>query len=85
MKESAAQFFNSPLESKNTVAVRDGFQGFGHHFNGGSGEKLDWAECLLLITRPVQDRNMDLWPETNPPTFRYGVCRQNLTVSIRYA
>ena len=72
MKDSAAEFFRSPLESKNTVAVRDGFQGFGHHFNGGSSEKLDWAECLLLITQPVKDRRMDLWPATNPPTFRYA-------------
>ncbi|CAD6211508.1 unnamed protein product [Miscanthus lutarioriparius] len=78
MKESAAQLFSSPLESKNTVAVRDGFQGFGQHLNGGSSEKLDWAECLLLITQPVQDRNMDLWPETNPPTFRYSVETTNL-------
>ena len=73
IKDSVAQFFSLPLEAKNTVAVRegDGFEGFGHHFSGrASTDKLDWAECLLLFTRPVQIRNMDsFWP-TNPPTFR---------------
>ncbi|KAG0550739.1 hypothetical protein BDA96_01G364000 [Sorghum bicolor] len=80
MKDSAAEFFRSPLESKNTVAVRDGFQGFGHHFNGGSSEKLDWAECLLLITQPLKDRRMDLWPATNPPTFRHALERYSAEI-----
>ncbi|WVZ57244.1 hypothetical protein U9M48_007651 [Paspalum notatum var. saurae] len=83
MKDSAAQFFSLPLESKNAVAVRrGGLQGFGHHFNGpaaasddagGGGDqhsaKLDWAECLLLDTQPVESRNMEFWP-TDPPAFR---------------
>ncbi|KAF8781326.1 hypothetical protein HU200_000555 [Digitaria exilis] len=51
MKDSAAQFFSLPLETKNTVAVRgDSIQGFGHHFSGATSDKLDWAECLLLFT-----------------------------------
>ncbi|CAN6270385.1 unnamed protein product [Urochloa humidicola] len=68
MKESTVRFFELPLDSKNAVAVRgDGFQGYGHHYSRLS--KLDWAESVILITQPVQDRNMELWP-TNPPMFR---------------
>ncbi|TKW04075.1 hypothetical protein SEVIR_7G086000v4 [Setaria viridis] len=68
MKESTVQFFGLPLDSKNDVAVRgDGFEGYGHHYSRLS--KLDWAESVILITQPVQDRNMELWP-TNPPMFR---------------
>lgn len=68
MKESTVQFFGLPVGSKNAVAVRgDGFEGYGHHYSRLS--KLDWAESVILITQPVQDRNMELWP-TNPPMFR---------------
>jgi isopenicillin N synthase-like dioxygenase len=75
IKDSVAQFFSLPLEAKNTVAVRGGTQGFGHHFSGGaSTDKLDWAECLLLFTRPLQARNMDAFWPTNPPTFRCVHC-----------
>ncbi|TKV95598.1 hypothetical protein SEVIR_9G373500v4 [Setaria viridis] len=73
MKESAAEFFSLPLESKNAIAFQGGgdkFQGFGHHFSGGSSAgKLDWAECVLLVTQPVQGRKTELWP-ANPPSFR---------------
>ena len=68
MKDSTVRFFGLPLDGKNAVAVRgDGFEGYGHHYSRLS--KLDWAESVILITQPVQDRNMELWP-TNPPTFR---------------
>ncbi|TVU46417.1 hypothetical protein EJB05_05952, partial [Eragrostis curvula] len=73
MKENTAQFFSLPLDSKKTVAVRgDGFEGYGHHYTRSSatgGDKLDWAESVIFVTQPVQDRNMPLWP-ANPPTFR---------------
>ncbi|RLN15953.1 S-norcoclaurine synthase 1-like [Panicum miliaceum] len=75
MKASTAQFFSLPLESKNAVAVREGgFEGFGHHFNAPASDKLDWAECLLLDTQPVENRNMEFWP-TNPPAFRHALYR----------
>ncbi|KAF8728960.1 hypothetical protein HU200_018262 [Digitaria exilis] len=81
MKESAAQFFSLPLETKNTVAVRgDSIQGFGHHFSGASSDKLDWAECLLLFTHRVQDRNMDFWP-SEPPTFRHALDRYSMEIA----
>ncbi|CAN6306296.1 unnamed protein product [Urochloa humidicola] len=72
MKESTSEFFSLPLESKNAIAFRgdDKFQGFGHHFSGGaSAGKLDWAECVLLVTQPVQGRKTEMWP-ANPPSFR---------------
>ncbi|EES12050.1 hypothetical protein BDA96_06G064100 [Sorghum bicolor] len=73
MKDNTADFFGLPLDSKNAVAVRgDGFEGYGHHYSRLS--KLDWAESVILITQPVQDRNMELWP-TNPPTFRHALDR----------
>ncbi|CAN6289160.1 unnamed protein product [Urochloa humidicola] len=80
MKESAAEFFSLPLESKNAIAFRedDKFQGFGHHFSGGpSGGKLDWAECVLLVTQPVQCRKTELWP-ANPPSFRDALDKYSL-------
>ncbi|KAG0550548.1 hypothetical protein BDA96_01G347700 [Sorghum bicolor] len=70
MKDSTVQFFSLPLESKAKVAVRgNGFEGFGHHYSRASSGKLDWAESMILVTQPVHDRNMEMWP-TNPPTFR---------------
>ncbi|TKV95596.1 hypothetical protein SEVIR_9G373300v4 [Setaria viridis] len=81
MKDSTAQFFNLPLESKNTVAVREGgFEGFGHHYNGSSSDKLDWAENLFLYTQPVQDRDMEFWP-ANPPTLRHALDRYSVEMT----
>jgi isopenicillin N synthase-like dioxygenase len=71
MKGSAAEFFSLPLESKNAIAFPgdDGkLQGYGHHFRRGKG-KLNWSECVLLVTQPVHGRKPELWP-TNPPSFR---------------
>nr|CAB3495641.1 unnamed protein product [Digitaria exilis] len=81
MKDSAAQFFSLPLETKNTVAVRgDSIQGFGHHFSGATSDKLDWAECLLLFTHRVQDRNMNFWP-SEPPAFRHALERYSMEIA----
>nr|CAB3495643.1 unnamed protein product [Digitaria exilis] len=83
MKESAAEFFRLPLETKNAIAFRgdDIFHGFGHHFNRGPsvGNKLDWAECVLLATQPVEGRKMDMWP-ANPPSFRDALDKYSLEV-----
>jgi hypothetical protein len=69
MKDNTVQFFELPLEDKNTVAVRPGgIEGFGHHFRSSAG-KLDWAENLIVETQPFQQRNLEFWP-SKPPTFR---------------
>ena len=76
IKDSAVQFFSLPLDIKNRVAVPEkdaGIEGYGHHYSRGRGDKLDWAEGLILITQPVQERNMNRWP-TNPPEFRSVSC-----------
>ncbi|CAN6300574.1 unnamed protein product [Urochloa humidicola] len=36
--------------------------------------------CLILSTQPVQDRNMDFWPATNPPTFRHALERYSVEI-----
>ncbi|KAJ1296576.1 hypothetical protein BS78_01G311900 [Paspalum vaginatum] len=78
MKDDTVQFFSLPLQSKTAVAVRErGFEGFGHHYSRASSGKLDWAESVILITQPTQDRNMELWP-TNPPTFRNTLDRYSV-------
>ncbi|CAL4940211.1 unnamed protein product [Urochloa decumbens] len=72
IKDTTVEFFSLPLDIKNRVSVLGkgaGLEGYGHHYSRGRGEKLDWAEGLILITQPVQERNMKLWPD-NPPTFR---------------
>uniref|UniRef100_A0A0D9VVK9 Fe2OG dioxygenase domain-containing protein n=1 Tax=Leersia perrieri TaxID=77586 RepID=A0A0D9VVK9_9ORYZ len=68
MKDSTLRFFSMPLESKKMVEIQDnGFEGYGHHFSRLG--KLDWAESLILLTQPNEDRNPDMWP-TNPSSFR---------------
>lgn len=69
IKDTAVQFFSLPLDLKNRVAVPEegaAIEGYGHHYSRGAGDKLDWAESLILTTQPIQERNMNLCP-TNPP------------------
>uniref|UniRef100_A0A0E0ER89 Fe2OG dioxygenase domain-containing protein n=1 Tax=Oryza meridionalis TaxID=40149 RepID=A0A0E0ER89_9ORYZ len=86
MKDNTVQFFELPLEDKNTVAVRPGgIEGFGHHFRSSAG-KLDWAENLIVQTQPFQQRNLEFWP-SKPPTFRdsidkYAMEMWNLTTRL---
>ncbi|KAL6878399.1 hypothetical protein ACP4OV_012569 [Aristida adscensionis] len=84
MKDNTTQFFALPLHSKKEVGVRgDGFEGYGHHYtrtSATSGDKLDWAESVILITQPVQDRSMALWP-TNPPTFRQALDKYSMEIT----
>uniref|UniRef100_A0A0D3H5T1 Fe2OG dioxygenase domain-containing protein n=1 Tax=Oryza barthii TaxID=65489 RepID=A0A0D3H5T1_9ORYZ len=86
MKDNTVQFFELPLEDKNTVAVRPGgIEGFGHHFRSSAG-KLDWAENLIVETQPFQQRNLEFWP-SKPPTFRdsidkYAMEMWNLTTRL---
>uniref|UniRef100_J3MWS8 Fe2OG dioxygenase domain-containing protein n=1 Tax=Oryza brachyantha TaxID=4533 RepID=J3MWS8_ORYBR len=74
MKDDTVQFFELPVEEKKAVAVRPGggIEGFGHHFNRSSTDKLDWAESLIVETQPIQRRNLQFWP-SNPPTFRDSI------------
>ncbi|KAF7040012.1 hypothetical protein CFC21_049944 [Triticum aestivum] len=84
MKDNTLQFFGLPLEKKKAVAIQaNGFEGFGHHYNRASSEKLDWAESLILVTQQHEQRNNEFWP-ADPSTFRvaldkYSVEMSNLT------
>ncbi|KAM3354455.1 hypothetical protein ACQJBY_025249 [Aegilops geniculata] len=84
MKDNTLQFFGLPLEKKKAVAIQaNGFEGFGHHYNRASSEKLDWAESLILVTQQHEQRNIEFWP-ADPSTFRdaldkYSVEMSNLT------
>ncbi|GJN07474.1 hypothetical protein PR202_ga25308 [Eleusine coracana subsp. coracana] len=72
MKDNTVEFFSLPLESKRAVSVRDnGFEGFGHHYSRAN-DKLDWAESVILLTQPVEARNMEMWPR-DPPTFKHAL------------
>ncbi|XP_006651534.2 2-oxoglutarate-dependent dioxygenase 11-like [Oryza brachyantha] len=85
MKDSATKFFSLPLESKKPVEVRENsIEGFGHHYSRAG--KLDWAQSVILVTQPIEDRNPELWP-TNPATFRdalhkFSVETTSLTMRI---
>ncbi|KAI5002306.1 hypothetical protein ZWY2020_026956 [Hordeum vulgare] len=70
MKDNTLQFFGLPLEKKKAVAIQaNGFEGFGHHYNRASSEKLDWAESLILMTQQHEQRSFEFWP-ADPSTFR---------------
>lgn len=69
-KADVAAFFGLSPEEKSAVAMPPGgMQGFGHHFVFSEEQKLDWADLLFLVTRPVEERSLGFWP-TNPSTFR---------------
>ncbi|CAN6289023.1 unnamed protein product [Urochloa humidicola] len=53
IKDTTVEFFSLPLDIKDRVSVLGkgaGLEGYGHHYSRGRGEKLDWAEGLILIT-----------------------------------
>uniref|UniRef100_A0A0D9XCT4 Fe2OG dioxygenase domain-containing protein n=1 Tax=Leersia perrieri TaxID=77586 RepID=A0A0D9XCT4_9ORYZ len=73
MKGNTLQFFELPLEDKNSVAARPySIEGFGHHFNRLSTDKLEWAESMLLNLQPTNERKIEFWP-SKPPTFRDSI------------
>ncbi|VAH68874.1 unnamed protein product [Triticum turgidum subsp. durum] len=81
MKDSTLQFFRLPLEKKKAVAIQaNGFEGFGHHYNRASSEKLDWAESLILVTQPHEQRNNEFWP-ADPSTFRDALDKYSMEMS----
>ncbi|XP_073102266.1 2-oxoglutarate-dependent dioxygenase 11-like [Elaeis guineensis] len=70
MKEDIMEFFKLPLEEKKAFAqLPNNLEGYGQAFVVSEDQKLDWADMVYLISRPLHSRNMRFWP-TNPPTFR---------------
>ncbi|CAL9125204.1 unnamed protein product [Musa textilis] len=70
MKADIVEFFKLPLEEKKAFAqLPNSLEGYGQAFVVSDDQKLDWADMMYLITRPLQSRNIDLWP-SQPLTFR---------------
>ncbi|CAL9125214.1 unnamed protein product [Musa textilis] len=70
MKADIVEFFKLPLEEKKAFAqLPNNLEGYGQAFVVSDDQKLDWADMMYLITRPLQSRNIDLWP-SQPLTFR---------------
>ncbi|XP_037408287.1 protein SRG1-like [Triticum dicoccoides] len=81
IKNNTMQFFGLPLEKKKAVAIEaGGLEGFGHHYSRASCEKLDWAECLILVTEDNVQRNTRFWP-ADPSTFRYALEKYAMEIS----
>ncbi|XP_064945241.1 S-norcoclaurine synthase 1-like isoform X1 [Musa acuminata AAA Group] len=71
MKADIVEFFKLPLEEKKAFAqLPNSLEGYGQAFVVSDDQKLDWADILTLVTRPLQSRNIDLWP-AQPLTFRF--------------
>ncbi|URD81780.1 S-norcoclaurine synthase 1 [Musa troglodytarum] len=74
MKADIVEFFKLPLEEKKAFAqLPNSLEGYGQAFVVSDDQKLDWADMMYLITRPLQSRNVDLWP-SQPLTFRLSLC-----------
>ncbi|CAD5195358.1 unnamed protein product [Musa acuminata subsp. malaccensis] len=70
MKADIVEVFKLPLEEKKAFAqLPNSLEGYGQAFVVSDDQELDWADMLYLVTRPLQSRNIDLWP-AQPPTFR---------------
>ncbi|CAD5195352.1 unnamed protein product [Musa acuminata subsp. malaccensis] len=70
IKGDIVEFFKLPLEEKKAFAqLPNSLEGYGQAFVMSDDQKLDWADMLSLITRPLHSRNIDLWP-AQPLTFR---------------
>ncbi|CAK7331795.1 unnamed protein product [Dovyalis caffra] len=64
------EFFQLPLTEKNRWKQKPGrFEGYGQILVASEEAKLDWNDMLLLTTHPIQNRELEFWPE-NPPKLR---------------
>lgn len=71
MKEQVQGFFDLPLQEKKRWAQKPGsLEGYGQAFVTSEEQKLEWNDMIFLRSiHPLQNRNLDFWPE-NPPEFR---------------
>ncbi|KAJ3680598.1 hypothetical protein LUZ60_016876 [Juncus effusus] len=81
LKTDVIEFFNMPLSEKKAYKSQPGdLQGYGQSFVHSPEQKLDWADKLSLMTRPISNRKMKFWP-TSPSTFRSTVDRYSLELA----
>nr|POE81577.1 s-norcoclaurine synthase 1 [Quercus suber] len=71
MREQAQKFFDLPLQEKKRCAQKPGsVEAYGQAFVTYSvKQKLPWNDMLFLKTLPLQNLNLNFWPE-NPQVFR---------------
>ncbi|KAL6850387.1 hypothetical protein ACP4OV_021014 [Aristida adscensionis] len=71
VRRDITEFFKLPLEAKKAHAQlpESGLEGYGQAFVFSDTQKLDWADLLYLMLRPVASRDMRFWP-AQPPSFR---------------
>ncbi|KAJ3675663.1 hypothetical protein LUZ60_004705 [Juncus effusus] len=81
LKIDVMQFYNIPLEETKAYQQQPGdLQGYGQAFVQSDEQKLDWADMLCLMTRPISDRTMTFWP-ASPSTFRDTVDQYSLELT----
>ncbi|KAJ6904796.1 hypothetical protein NC652_022737 [Populus alba x Populus x berolinensis] len=79
MNKQTQEFFDLPLKEKKRWAQKPGsLEGYGQAFVTSEEQKLEWNDMIFLKALPIEDRNLEIWPE-NPPKFRmnyYPPCPQ---------
>ena len=71
VREVAEQFFALPEEEKQKYSREvDGMEGYGNDPMISENQVVDWLYRLFLRLQPVDQRNLQLWPDT-PIEFRY--------------
>ncbi|KAL4601301.1 hypothetical protein ACB092_11G262200 [Castanea dentata] len=72
MREQAQKFFDLPLQEKKRCAQKPAgsLEGYGQAFVTSAKQQLPWNDTLFLKTLPLQNRNLNFWPE-NPQEFRH--------------
>ncbi|TVU44224.1 hypothetical protein EJB05_03660 [Eragrostis curvula] len=81
VKENLKEFFQLPLEEKQAYAQKPGgIEGYGQAFVVSEEQKLDWSDMFFLATQPPEYRDLQLWPSSQPPTFRDSLERYSAEV-----
>ncbi|CAL4940587.1 unnamed protein product [Urochloa decumbens] len=78
LKKDMAEFFELPLEAKKVYSMPPNrLEGYGQAFVVSEEQKLDWADMFALVLRPIESRDMRLWP-AHPPPFRNSIDRYSI-------
>ncbi|KAK3148714.1 hypothetical protein QOZ80_3AG0207700 [Eleusine coracana subsp. coracana] len=81
MKDDLNRFFKLPLQEKLAVAQEaGGVEGYGQAFVVSEEQRLDYSDMYFLFTQPPEYRNLNLWPSSNPSTFRDSMERYSVEV-----
>lgn len=83
VKDDVMGFFKLPLKERDAIKQSPGnVEGYGQLFVQSEDQKLDWADMLVLVTRPSARRNMKFWP-SNPPAFRFQPLEKLLGIRFK--